>query len=230
LSKGQPLWNYYFTTHAPDPLGFLWNVTDCGLRACSDPGAFYGTFKFTGNTTAHAQGWNAFTGTWSAANNGSSGTNNFNFGPNSTTILGGDGVGDGYTAVFNGGASPSVSFGANNISVGASFTITPTGASLPVPFAVQQITFNNGSFATASSGNDLGLHSAGGGSIDFFNGSTFIGGLSPTLLNVPALQLFAATLATTATAGSASALPATPQQYVDITINGVAYKIALYLP
>lgn len=38
------------------------------------------------------------------------------------------------------------------------------------------------------------------------------------------------TLATSATSGSASALPATPQEYLVLVVNGTAYKLAMYLP
>lgn len=37
-----------------------------------------------------------------------------------------------------------------------------------------------------------------------------------------------AALSTSATAGAASALPATPEKYVTVMINGVAYKFAGY--
>lgn len=39
-----------------------------------------------------------------------------------------------------------------------------------------------------------------------------------------------AALATSATAGAASALPGNPEKYVTVTVNGVAYKAALWKP
>jgi len=37
-------------------------------------------------------------------------------------------------------------------------------------------------------------------------------------------------VSSSATAGTGSALPATPQGYLQVTVNGVAYKVPLYKP
>jgi len=60
------------------------------------------------------------------------------------------------------------------------------------------------------------------------NGVTNIGQLIQTIKSIFPQQV--GTTATTATGGSASALPSTPAGYMNVTLNGVTVKIPYYNP
>lgn len=151
-NHGDPLFQGYESFSAPLTGGFLRQVSGCGLKPCTDSGAFYTIDQFQGATASYKSQWNAFSNNLHTTLVApSQGTSSFDMTPNQIQLSTNDGAGNTNFVTMQ----PTLTLFSKPL-IAPSVTVSTTGGA-----SVTTATNNTGASQTLTGGATTGTASLG---------------------------------------------------------------------